>query len=339
MNLDFEGAGIKVTMSDILKKISEFDIFKRYCSNFEEVDVSFCSEFRTDNSPSCRVYINPSNRLMYKDFGNGDIFSCWDYVMAKYGCQYPEAINIVANDFNIGSNKVNLNPKILIGNEEFMEKAKATPRPKSTISILEQPYTLIDHNYWSQYGIDLELLAEFDVYSAKVIYLIKGNKRTTFEYTKNNPCYAYRFTRDGHYSYKIYWPLADKRYKWLFSGGGGAADDIEGYDQLPLNGDLLILTKSLKDVMVLRVLGYPAISLQGEANKLNHETYERLSKRFDIIISLYDNDAQGETGAKYLLNTYGIEPIFIPKESGFKDISDYVKEYGVEEGKKLMKEL
>lgn len=337
MNLDFEGAGIKVTMEDILKKVSELDIFTRYCSNFEEIDISFCSEFRSDNNPSCRIYINARNKLMYKDFGNGDYFSCWDYVMAKYGCDYPEAISIVANDFNIGSVKSNLNPRILLGTEPIARPISNTPRPKSTISILEQPYTLVDYKYWIQYGISLEMLDEFNVFSARFIYLVKGTNRITFEYNKANPCYAYRFTRDGHYSYKIYWPMGEKGRKWLFSGG--AADDIEGYDQLPLSGNLLILTKSLKDIMVLNLLGYSAISLQGEANKLSYEMYHKLIKRFDTIISLYDNDEQGESGAKYLLNTYGIEPIFIPKESGFKDISDYVKEYGIEEGKKLMKEL
>ena len=58
--------------------------------------------------------------------------------------------------------------------------------------------------------------------------------------------------------------FTEEEMQWLFNGG--SAKDIEGYDQLSLNGDTLILTKSLKDCMCYRLLGYDAISLQGETN-------------------------------------------------------------------------
>lgn len=334
MNLDFSGAEVAITSEDILRRVSEYDIFLRYCSNFKEVDVSFCSDLRSDRDPDCRIYVNRSNHLMYKDFASGEHYSCFGYVMAKYGCIFPEAVNIVANDFNLRSNVTSLNPRVIVANDEIRINPVLTPRLKSNISIIEQPFTIVDYEYWNQFGISLELLEEYNVFSAKTVYLIKGFKRTTFQYTKKNPCYAYRFTRDGQYNYKIYWPLGEKNFKWLFSGG--AMEDHEGADQLDLFGDLLIITKSLKDVMVLRTLGYNAISLQGEANKLLYEEYQKYSKRFSKIISLYDNDEAGEKGANYLKNTYNIPMIFIPRDSNCKDISDYVKMYGLEESRKLM---
>jgi hypothetical protein len=197
-------------------------------------------------------------------------------------------------------------------------------KTKSTINIVSQPFNMVDYDYWSKYGIGLELLEEYNVFSSKYTYLIKGDKRYQYEYSKSNPCYAYRFTRDGGYTYKIYWPLAEKNKKWLFSGG--AASDIEGYDQLRLSGDILILTKSLKDVMCYRVLGYDAISLQGEANKLDNDLAQKLIKRFDKIIINYDEDEEGIRGVERMKSEYGFDSFFI---DGSKDLSDYIKIHGI----------
>jgi len=151
---------------------------------------------------------------------------------------------IISNDFNIKSCKVSLDPRIIVANDEFKAKLVNVPREKSIINITSQPWTIEDANYWEQYGIPLSKLDAFDVFSAKYVYLTKGNKRTQMTYSKYNPCYAYRFTYEGQYSYKIYWPLSpDKKFKWLFSGG--SENNVEGFDQLPLNGDKLILTKPL----------------------------------------------------------------------------------------------
>ena len=124
----------------------------------------------------------------------------------------------------------------------------------------------------------------------------------------------------------------EQKYKWLFSGG--AANDIEGFDQLPLIGDRLILTKSLKDCMCYNVIGYPAISLQGEANKLEQDLVTKLLKRFNEIIINYDNDEAGHKGAKRISDQYGFKSIFI---DGAKDLSDYIKSNNITKAKKMIK--
>lgn len=333
MDLNFDDAAVNLTAEDILSKVSEYDIFSRYCKNFVEINQPFCSELRLDRGPDCRIYVNRYNHLMYKDFANGDNLDCFNYVMKKYGCKYYEALNIIANDLGLASVSTTLNPRVLLINDEFKPNQPIVPRPKSTISIIEQPYTIQDYNYWSRYGISLELLEEYNVFSAKFVYLIKGTSRITYQYKNTNPCYAYRFTRDGQYTYKVYWPLGDKRYKWLFSGG--AAEDIEGYDQLPLIGDVLILTKSLKDCMCYNVLGYSAISLQGEANKLSQELVDKLLKRFNKIIVNYDSDEQGIKSTQGLNRQYGFASFFIDEH---KDLSDYIYAEGLEKAKEMINE-
>ena len=168
------------------------------------------------------------------------------------------------------------------------------------------------------------------IISQKVFLYTKNREfPIEFSYKESNPIYAYKFIKPGgEISYKIYFPLADKKYKWLFSGG--SSDDIEGYDQLPWLGDILILTKSLKDCMCYNLIGYPAISLQGEANKLEYEFLNKLYKRFNKIIVNYDNDEQGIKSTNSLVRKYNLDYFYIDDA---KDLSDYLVNNSLEDAK------
>lgn len=324
---NFDDAEIDVTKEEILSKVSQLDIFKKYCKNFEELDKSFKSEFYYDTNPSCRIYINQNNSPCYKDFGTGEFYDCFSYVQKKFSVNFHESLRIIATDFNINQLKISFNPQfrsLLMLNDPI--DVKPYPKAKSKIEIYPQNYSLTDYNYWSQYKIPFQLLEDYDVFACKYVYLYKADKTTIFEYKKSNPIYGYRFTNDGKYSYKIYFPLAEKKYKWLFSGG--SANDIEGYDQLDFHGDTLILTKSLKDCMCYRLFGINAISLQGEANKVPEGLFDKLLKRYNTIIVNYDNDEQGIKSAKALCQKYNLESFVFDKA---KDLSDLIKEHGIDE--------
>jgi len=323
--LDFSNASLSITKETILSKVSEYDIFNKYCEGFEKIDKSFCSEFREDRNPGCYVYITKLNELRYKDFASGEHLDCFGYVMAKFNCSFLEANNIIACDFGLGVNKIDFDPLLI-----NLKPREITPyiKQNSFINIVSQPFNITDYSYWNQYEINFETLESFDVFSAKYVYLIKGDKRYVFEYTKSNPIYAYRFEHEGEYSYKIYKPFSDKKGKWMFSGG--VSNNVEGYDNLPLSGDTLVLTKSLKDVMCYYNLGIPAISLQGEANKFDNDLFVKLSKRFKRIIVNYDNDEQGVISASKITRQYDLKCYYIDK---VKDLSDYIKAFGINEAR------
>lgn len=328
---DLRDAYQNVDINFILNTVSEYDIWKKYCNNFEELDKPFLSELYNDRNPACRIKHNKFNKLIYKDFGTGDTYSCFDYIQIKYGCNFKESLIIIYNDFKLGSIKMDILPQLVLNNAPEVVKTLQ----KSFIEIIPQSFNLTDYNYWSQYNIPLILLEDYDVFSCRIVYLHTKDGRTiTFNYRDDNPIYAYRFCNEGKYSYKIYFPLSkDKKHKWLFSGG--SSTDIEGYDNLPLHDDLLILTKSLKDCIIYHMLGYPAISLQGETNKLSYDFVQKLLKRFNKIIVNYDNDDEGIRGSKRLNQQYGFDYFFI---DGEKDISDFVKSYGLEQAKIMINE-
>lgn len=325
---DLRDAYTDITVNEILNKVSEYDIWKKYCTNFEDINKPFLSELYNDRNPSCRIKHNSLNRLIYKDFGTGDSYDCFSYIQVKYNCNFRESLWIVYSDFKLGYIKHDILPKLVLNDvTESKNKVK-----KAFIEIVPQGYTLTDYNYWSQFHIPLDKLIEYDVFSCKVAYLHTKDGRTiTFEYRDNNPIYAYRFTNeDGNYNYKLYFPLADKKYKWLFSG---SCNDIEGFDQLPLSNNILILTKSLKDCICYNLIGYPAISLQGETNKLSNDLIYKLYKRFDSIIVNYDNDEEGIKGSNRLNNQYNLKYFFI---DNYKDLSDYIKNKGLLSAKRMI---
>lgn len=102
-------------------------------------------------------------------------------------------------------------------------------------------------------------------------------------------------------------------------------DKLEGYDQLPAFGKLLVITKSIKDVKTLVAAGYNAICCSSE-NSLNIfilYAYE-LSCRFDEIIVWGDPD---KTGRDYGLRIKQIiNKVKIANSIIAKDPSDIVME-------------
>lgn len=323
----FENASLPVTLEEIQAKITDYQIFKYYCENFEEVNKPFRSALYSDKNPGCRIYVNGSSQLMYKDFGTGDHFSCVNYVMAKYRCNFQEALNIIANDFNIKKVDPKVPVEIILANDVGFERS-FKPKSKTVINIEPQPFNATDYEYWSQYGIQLTTLIKYNVFSCKTVFIYKTDGVIRLEYSKSNPIYAYRFTDEsGEISYKIYKPYADKTKKWLFNGG---SNNIEGYDQLPERDKVLIITKSLKDCICYNEIGYSAISLQGEHNQLKDNLLDKLYKRFDYIIMNYDNDEDGKKATLKIADKHNIPYFYI---HGAKDLSDLIKISGLEQAK------
>lgn len=322
---DLKAAYNTITVEEILSKVTEWSLWKHYCGNFETLDRSFRSELYNDNNPSCRIY-QTNGRLRYKDFGTGDNLNIFEYIQKKYNCTFNECLNIISNDFGLSNNQIIINKQQPI----IQLDETITIRPRIKIEIVIKPFNLVDYKYWNQYHIPLTLLEEYNVFSCKEVLIHKKDDIFKLTSSLSNPIYAYRFTDNNEYTYKIYSPLADRKSKWIFNG---RSNNIEGYDQLNLSNNVLILTKSLKDCMCYRVLGYDAISLQGESNKLDKELVNKLYKRFDNIVVNYDNDSAGISATQRLVNQYGFKHFYIDDA---KDLSDYMKNYGLTKAKQLI---
>jgi hypothetical protein len=327
-----------ITKDFVLSKLSDQQIIEYYLNIKLQYSNLISSPFRRDRNPSFGIkYVG--DKFIAKDFSTNETFDCFSIVQKLYNCNFQEALKIISNDFRLTDVTTNTNMMMLFNSSDSI---KSTVK-KNIITIEKQDYTQLDKDYWGQYQIDTDTLKLFDVYSCKYVWL-NGSLCRIYNY--KNPVYAYEF----HQSYKIYCPLSqNKKTKWLFSGN---KNDIEGYNyfktscfinlsQKFTSENMLIITKSLKDVMCLYKLGYQSISLQGETNLLSNKMYQELKELgIETIYSLYDNDKPGKQGTEYLKSYYqDIIPLFVPDEYGVKDISDFIKTYGLNDAQVLIDSL
>jgi len=301
----------------ILEKISAYDIFKYYCTVFKNVKEKFCSELRGDKNPSASI-IEWKSSLLYKDFGYPEhTFDCFGYIMAKYSCGFYDALLIIDNDFNLNlaSRKSEIN--FTMGYVGYKSNIKIQPKQETIIRKRRRKWAKEDKEFWSKYFITKKTLIKFDVEPIDYYWInlqrFKCDKMT-YVYTIGD-------------KYKIYAPYSE--YKWASNTN---TDSIQGWDQLPATGDVLIITSSLKDVMCLYELGFFAIAFQSEVLMPKEEIILELKRRFANIIIFYDNDFDkeentGQTMANKICSLYSVQNIFLEPEFETKDISDFVKTY------------
>jgi len=311
----------------ILKSISEQQIFDYYVDKPYKLGEMIQSNLRDDDSTaSLNIYIKNGN-IKYKDFGHSQ-GNCFEYVKNLYQCEYKEALEIIAKDFGLVLGKAS-KPKIHKEAEKFIEFNK-------TIIPVPRGWKSLDKQYWTdRYYIPLRRLVEYEVFAAQHIYL-KNRPDNMFiwaSHADNNPIYYYKL--DNHY--KCYKPLStDKKLKWLSTTD---VNDIQGMKQLPKRGELLIITSSMKDVLVLKELGYDAIALGGEGNRIPERILDYLWACFDNIVVFYDNDKPGLKYGKSFSEEIGAGMIHIPLEYEEKDISDFTHIHRLDDTVSLMRKL
>lgn len=306
-----------ITLDWILSKVTEYDIYAKYIGQFK-VGMIYNSPFRKDKNPSFGIYYSKrTKQLLFKDHGTGECGNVIKFVSLFTGkTEYNDILSDIVDKLNITNNTK------LVSSKQYI------PPTETVIGVVRQEFTDVDINYWKQFNISINTLKKFNVNSIKY-YLYNEIVKGT--YKRENPMYAYKV----YNNFKIYRPLADKYTKWR----NNLTDyDIQGYEQLPQKGDILFITKSMKDVMCLYEMGYPAVSPSSESTFLPKDVLEQLKTRFKRIIILFDRDVAGVKRSRKLSRETGLEAMFINKKFKAKDISDAVKANNFEEIKNWLNE-
>lgn len=293
-----------LTLDYILTKVTEYDIYTAYIGNFK-VGMIYNSPFRKDKNPSFGCfYSRTTKQLMFKDHGTGDCGNVIKFVSLLTGItNYSDILKDIVSKLKITKDTQ------LVSSKQYI------PSTETVIGVVRQDFTLTDINYWSQFNISTTTLNKFGVSSIKY-YLCNGIVKGIYKDT--NPMYAYKV----YNHFKIYRPLADKYTKWR---NNLTELDIQGYKQLPKTGDILIITKSMKDVMCLYEMGIAAISPSSESTFIPDKVLKQLKKRFKRIIVIFDRDPSGCRSSIRIWNKYKLKPLFINKRFKSKDISDAIK--------------
>ena len=327
----------RVSRKVILEKLSDEQLFRHYLGDFK-IGKSMNSPLRKDNIPSFSVFRSKyHNKMMYKDHATGEWGDIFDLVSALYMTDLYGALIKINNDFDLGFEN-SAREKI-----NYVSVAKPIQRcnisePETKLEMKFRKWRTCDYKYWTlKYGINEEQLKYYKIFPVQTVFL---NGNPIWNSTNDNPIYAYVFYKDGKYTYKAYRPLEkNKRYKWINNANRSV---IQGWDQLTDSGPLLILTKSLKDVVVYRTLGFLAVSCQSELGIVKDTVMDELKRRFNKIVLQNDFDYAGVVGTNIMRKKYSLPYFFLQnfktRSNGLKDISDYREYHSVREAKLFINE-
>jgi len=251
---------------------------------------------------------------MFKDFATNDTGDVVVLVMKMFGLGYKDAVHKIAFDMKLSAFNVDSTKQVFSGITRLVEKTRVD------LGIKTRPWMVKDRNYWSQFGIHKVTLEKFNVFPITHIFYNDTAVRAS------DLAYAYVETKDGRTSYKIYQPLEIRVKKWINNADYSVH---QGYTQLAKHGELLVITKSLKDVMSLHDCpGVSAIGLQSESVTMKDSVMEEYKSRFKKVVCIFDNDAAGIKLSESFTKKYHIPHYFMPKIDGVKDFSDLVKAKG-----------
>ena len=322
LKFDFEP---RITKEYLLSKHSE-EIYMTYYLGIPVKKGLFKSPLRRDKSPTCSFYRNKSGELIFKDF-NGSFYGNFvAVVMYKYGLSYYKALNQIAVDFGLINGQPAKVKKI-----PTVEKFRDTGTSDIRVEIKE--YSKKELDWWKSFGVMSETLNKYKVFSCKNIFL-NGNLFITS--SKDSLMFGYyEGKKDGIEYWRIYFP---KRTTYRFLSNT-PSKLVQGYAQLPKKGKLLVITKSMKDCMVLYSMGIAAIAPNSETLFISDKMLSDLKEKFKHIVVFYDNDLPGISNMNKIKKEHPeLNYFWIPRKYGAKDISDFYKMFGKDKTIEFIKE-
>ena len=298
---------ITISLRDLLEKVSDYDIYAYYLGKFKPGKLMNSPLRPDDKIPSFAIFPGKTGGLLFKDHGTGEAGNALKFIKLYRGIDTREELERELLKIVRQVNPAQTVRKAI----RMAENASET-----LIGIVRQPFTEVDKKYWKQFHISTDTLKKFNVFSIKYFLC---NRVVRGTYKEDNPMYAYKV----YDKFKIYRPLASKYTKWRTNLTNR---HVQGLAELPQEGgNLLIITKSLKDVMCLYEMGFNAIAASSETTFIPNDIMESLRSKWKHIIILYDRDAAGMRNARKYSKEYKLDAIFVHKKFKAKDVSDAVK--------------
>ena len=296
-----------MSLRDLLSKVDDYTIYSYYLGPFKPGKLMNSPLRNDDKMPSFAIFATKDGALLFKDHGTGVAGNALKFMKLYKGIQTRDELEKELLRIFRKSNPTS--------NAATVTRSY-TPREDTDIGIVRQPFTEVDKRYWKQFHISIETLKRFNVFSIKYFLC---NRVVRGTYKEDSPMYAYKV----YDKFKIYRPLASKYTKWRTNLTNR---HVQGLAELPYEGgNILIITKSLKDVMCLYEMGFNAIAASSETTFIPDDIIKSLRRKWKRIVILYDRDATGMIKAREYSKQYKLHAIFVHKKFKSKDISDAVK--------------
>ena len=341
---------VRLTKNEILKRISQEEIYNLVFNFYPKTDTYYKSIFRDDKNAGC-FFEYFKGTLYFKDFADTNLknhnMDCFEAVKIHFKLKdFNESLIYVDKKFNLGiTNNNPIEPKIelLISNTEkisvFQGKKSTKNKEIMSIDTHYRDFNYLDKKYWfDRYGISKKDLIEDNTFPLKRCRYYSHKKKEYLFYVPISVSYCYN-VQEGYK--KIYSPFFES-LKWITNCNNNIIGNIENI--LPY-GYELIITKSYKDCRVLRNFGLRNVVWFSSENQFpNDNILLELINRFEKITIWYDNDETGKKCSSLLLqklNELNSKKKRIVNTDGYKgkDISDIRYFEGQQKTEFLLKSL
>lgn len=314
-----EGRFLLMSESELLEEVDEYLLYCFYLGFNPEMRVRYKSPARdpdnADENASWSMFTNTSRldrEYAWKDSGTGEFGDIFKLVMLILRCKNKaSALEQIKRDFLFGRGV------------EIARQGVAPPKSvdPARIRLKSVPLDLQDLSWWNQRtGADVKVLELFNVRRVKYYWMYEHQNTPSFG---NGHVYSYRI--GSHY--QLYFPERDRDRRFR---NDYTEDHLPGFHQLKYESDTLIITKSMKDIITLYVLGYEAVSPRSENTPIAEKYMTLLKSRYKHIITLFDNDG------KHRAWSYDCPSAEIPLETGQKDPSDLYFVFGHDKTKEVI---
>jgi hypothetical protein len=303
-----------------LKDVPREWVFENYLNLKEKLtgqDVKILSAFNSkDKIPSMCIYTDSiSGYYKFKDFSSGNQGDSIELVKALYNMPTrSHATSKILSDY-----------QEFVNNNTFFEKREFKIHDKFKVVDYEiRHWNTLDQQYWTRFKIGSTLLEHYNVSPLSYFTMEKKDIDGTIILFKFEKPYMYGYFRNDGTLYKIYMPKnLNKKFIKI-------QNYAQGHEQLTFDKDYLIITSSLKDLMVfqkLKIVNAECIAPDSENTMIPESTINKLSKSYKSIIVLFDNDEPGIKAAERYKHKYNFSYVVLPME---KDLSDSIEKHGVD---------
>jgi len=300
MNLTKIFLQTRKTLSEkLFEQVSSYDIFCTFIGGNIKVGKTILSPIRKDNRPTFILFVpEDKDEVFFKDFAwvGGNVFK-----FVKLYALYHESLNLSSRRDIIHY----IDERMGIGLFDDVKKKKIVRRvldksfyaSKRNIRFKSRAFTTRDLEYWKNYHIDEEILKYFNVKS--VHKLLNEEDEVVYTVSQRNLTFAYII----YNKIKLYRPEECAEYKWRNTCPGHYIQGIQQVLKQKSGNKKLIITKSLKDVMVFYKFlrnEYDVIAPHSETYIFTPKLLKLLYSLYDEIIIIFDYDLAGVQGANRL---------------------------------------
>ena len=249
----------------------------------------FTSPFRKDNNPSANFFINDDGIVLIRDWSMG-VFDVIDTIGFLFSITSEEEIRTKIKKFEISS-------------------IMSYPRTKlNEIRFISTDFNEYDEDFWESWKVRISTVQKCNIKRCAEVWLnIRDNWYFYYNYSAVDPVYAYQ----SYYGTHVYFPSRKRSQKWRSNTNLIGLELIEECDNL-------IITKSLKDWVCLKQLGFESIAFTGETKIPTSDQLKLIKKRSKNQIVIYDNDPVGQRMGTKVAQILGCTSIIPDK----KDVAE-----------------